>query len=84
VKTGLLLPGKSQTITFAITASDLASFDEKTSSWVAEAGAYIVKIGASSTDIRQTKTCKPDKDLVAGKVSKALSPQVEINELKRP
>ena len=82
-KTGLLQPGKSQTLTFVIKASDLASFDANTSSWIAETGEYTVKIGASSTNIKQTKTFKLDKDLVTGKTSKALTPQVEINDLKK-
>jgi len=82
-KTSLLHPGKSQTLTFVIKASDLASFDTNTSSWVAEAGEYTVKIGASSTNFKQTKTFKLDKDVVTGKTSKALAPQAEINELKK-
>jgi beta-glucosidase len=55
-KTRLLQPGGSETLTFAITSRDLASFDERSSSWQAEAGTYAVKIGASSADIRQTAT----------------------------
>ena len=51
-KTALLQPGKSQTITFTLTPEDLASFDTNSSSWVAEAGKYTVKIGASSLDIK--------------------------------
>jgi beta-glucosidase len=82
-KTNLLLPGKSQTLSFLITASDLASFDAKSSSWIAEAGDYAIKIGASSINIKQTKSFKLDKDLVAGKTSKGLIPQVEINEMKK-
>lgn len=82
-KTGLLQPGKSQTLRFVIKPSDLASFDTKTSSWIAEAGEYSVRIGASSINIKQTKTFKLSNELVTGKTSKALSPQVEINELKK-
>ncbi|HXB43895.1 MAG TPA: beta-glucosidase [Puia sp.] len=82
-KTHLLLPGKSQTLSFLISASDLASFDTKSSSWIAEAGDYAIKIGASSIDIKQTKTFKLEKELVAGKTTKALVPQVEINEMKK-
>ena len=48
--------GKSQTLTFTLTARDLASFDEASSSWRVEAGTYTVKIGASSEDVRQTAT----------------------------
>ena len=81
-KTGLLSPGKSQTISFTITASDLASFDTKSSSWLAEAGRYTVKIGASSNNIKQLATFDLAKELLVEKVNKVLVPQVAINELK--
>ena len=54
-KTRLLQPGETQTMSFKLTAYDLASFDNATSSWLAVAGTYTVAIGASSTDIRLKK-----------------------------
>lgn len=81
-KTGLLQPGKSQTLTFTLKAEDLASFDTESSSWVAEAGQYTVKVGASSLNIKSTADFSLPKDLVAGKVNKVLVPQVTITELK--
>ncbi len=81
-KTGLLKPGKSQTITFSITAADLASFDTQTTSWVADAGSYTVKIGASSLNIKATAPFLLVKDIVIEKDNKVLVPQVEINEIK--
>ncbi|HLY71756.1 MAG TPA: fibronectin type III-like domain-contianing protein, partial [Puia sp.] len=47
-KTRLLKPGESQTLTFVINASDLASFDTNSASWLADAGIYTVKVGSSS------------------------------------
>ncbi len=67
--------------TFKIEAKDFASFDEATSSWVAEAGDYSLKIGVSSADIKQTAAFKIAKDMDAGKVSKTLVPSVEIETL---
>ena len=55
-KTKTLKPGESETVSFTLTARDLASFDEASSSWLAEAGTYTVKVGASSEDIRQEAT----------------------------
>jgi beta-glucosidase len=81
-KTKLLQPGKSETLTFIIEASDLASFDSKDSCWTAEAGKYTVKIGASSLNIKQTTSFTLPADKVVEKVSKALTPQIEIKELK--
>jgi beta-glucosidase len=80
-KTRLLQPGESQMLTFTITGRNLASFDTASSSWVAEAGTYAVKIGASSIDIRQTASFTLPKDTVVEKNTKACSPKIEINEL---
>ncbi|HLK27815.1 MAG TPA: glycoside hydrolase family 3 C-terminal domain-containing protein [Puia sp.] len=81
-KTKLLKPGESQTISIPINADALASFDTNSTSWVAEAGTYTVKIGSSSANIKLTKTFELAKDVTTEKVNKALVPQVEINELK--
>ena len=80
-KTNLLQPRKSQTITFVLHASDLASFNTARSAWVADAGKYEVKIGAASDDIRQTQTFNLPKEIVVEKVHKVLAPTVEINEM---
>jgi beta-glucosidase len=61
-KTKALAPGESQTLTFQLTPRDLASFDEASSSWTAEAGTYTVKVGASSEDLRLTGTFTKAKD----------------------
>jgi beta-glucosidase len=55
-KTRMLSPGESQTVSFTLTPRDLASFDEPSMSWVAEAGTYTVKVGSSSEDIREAAT----------------------------
>jgi len=82
-KTKSLQPGKSEKLTFAINAESLASFDAENSSWLVEAGDYSVNIGASSTDIKETAHFAVEKDILAGKVSKALVPQKEINVLHK-
>jgi beta-glucosidase len=81
-KTRLLEPGQSQTLSFELNARDLASFDTASSSWLAEAGEYTVKAGASSKDFRQTTSFLLSKDIVVKKVNRALSPQREINILR--
>jgi beta-glucosidase len=81
-KTNLLQPGQKQTVSFVITAADLASFDTNSTSWIADAGKYEVKIGASSSNIKQTASFKLAAPLVVEKCHKLLAPQVSINELK--
>jgi len=81
-KTILLKPGTSQTITFLVKAADLASFDAAQSSWVAEDGKYILKIGSSSEDIRLSAGFSLSKEIIVEKVHKALVPEVQIDELK--
>jgi beta-glucosidase len=81
-KTGLLQPGKSETITFTLNPDDLASFDTNTSSWIADAGNYKVGIGASSLDIKSTASFNLSKELVVEKVHKVLVPQATVDELK--
>jgi beta-glucosidase len=71
-KTKTLSPGESQTLTFTLTPRDLASFDEASSSWVAEAGIYTVKIGASSEDIRQAATFTKAKEEKVATVAGAI------------
>jgi beta-glucosidase len=81
-KTGLLKPGGSQTLTFTLNAKDLASFNTNASAWIADAGNYKVKVGASSEDIKQARSFRLAKNKLVEKVSKALEPLVPINEMK--
>lgn len=60
-KTRALQPGESETLSMDINKIDLASFNEKASAWIADAGTYTFKIGASSRDIKGTATLKIQK-----------------------
>lgn len=44
-KTKTLSPGESQVLEFTLTPADLASFNTAKSSWIADAGNYLVRIG---------------------------------------
>jgi beta-glucosidase len=83
-KTKLLKPGETQTLKFTFTARDLASFYTDKESWIAGAGDYVVKAGASSTDIRLQQTFHLANEIVVEKVIKALAPHVAIDEIKPP
>ncbi len=71
-KTRLLQPGESQVFSFDIDARALASFDSATSSWVAEKGAYTVRVGGSSRGLRLQAGFKLPKTIVVETVSRAL------------
>jgi beta-glucosidase len=80
-KTKILQSGESQELSFTLTAADLASFNTPTSTWVTEAGEYIVKFGTSENTYTSA-SFKVAKEVVGEKVNKVLVPKVVINELK--
>jgi beta-glucosidase len=82
-KTNLLQPGQTQKISFIITAADLASFNTASTAWIADAGTYSVKIGASSSNIKQSSNFSLAKEIVTEKCFKVLVPQVQIKEIKK-
>jgi beta-glucosidase len=82
-KTGMLNPRESQKMSFEIDAMSLASFDEASSSWIAEAGKYEVEIGASSIDIKHRASFELVEEQTVRKVTKALVPEREIKRLKK-
>lgn len=81
-KTRLLKPGESQAIIFGINIADLASYHTNNAEWITDAGKYIVSVGVSSRDIRQTTVFNVPEKIIVEKVHHALQPQVTINELK--
>ena len=83
-KTRLLAPGETQTLSFPLAAADLASYDPAAEAWVAAAGAYTVRAGASSLDIRQTAAFNLPKEMVVEKSRRLLAPAQAIAELQAP
>jgi beta-glucosidase len=49
-----LNPGASGTVTFTVTAHDLASWDTTSSNWIAQAGSYQILVGNSSRNLPLT------------------------------
>ena len=82
VKTDVLAGGESQTVSTALDAMLLASFDEARSAWVVEPGTYKVYAAASSKDIRQVATFTVAEELVVETVNDVLAPNKTINEFK--
>lgn len=50
----VLAPGETKTVEFTLDERSMAYWDPKLGDWVAEAGEFEVKVGASSRDIRAT------------------------------
>jgi beta-glucosidase len=66
-KTRMLAPGESQTLTFTLTAKDLASYARTCSCWVVEAGSYNVNVGASSLDVKSSAKFAVLRDVIVEK-----------------
>jgi beta-glucosidase len=64
-KTRTLAPGETETLVIPLGFRDLASFDANRSAWVAEPGTYVVRVGASSADIRAEAPFTLDELLLA-------------------
>ncbi len=52
-----LEPGEIRTVTFTLSESDFAYYNICLKKWHVESGTYNIKIGASSADIRLSKSC---------------------------
>lgn len=59
-KTAHLAPGDTETITMKIPVSDLSFWDEKAAQWRIESGAYNIKVGTSSRDIKLLESIELD------------------------
>ena len=80
-KTKELQPGESQTLTFSVSAYELASFNADASQWETAAGTYTVKFGASVEDIRASAVYKQAKAQTFAVSAHACAPQEELNEI---
>ncbi len=76
-KTRLLEPGQSQTLTLEWDLMDMASFNEKSSSWELAKGEYRWMAAASSADVRCTAVQKVAKTRKL-KVHDAMQPQAPV------
>jgi beta-glucosidase len=54
-------PGEAKTVRFTLTARDLSYYDPHRQGWICEPGAYDILVGASSADIRLTRTIQIDR-----------------------
>jgi len=82
-KTKLLQPRESQQLSFELDARSLSSFWSGISSWVADAGNYEVRIGASSKDIRLKASFELQKKTIVEKVNDVMYPNFAMKEISR-
>ena len=53
-----LKPGETQTVTLKLTQDDFSYFSSKKRKWVFEKGDFVIRVGASSQDIRLEETIR--------------------------
>lgn len=80
-KTKELQPGESVTVTLTVKASELASYNEESSSWIVDEGNYAFLLAASSRDIKATLNA--DVATSAESTNDILKLKNPINILKR-
>lgn len=80
-KTGLLQPGQRETVTLTVNAADLASFNEKASAWVVDAGTYDFQISSSATQVEKTLQAQVKGSKT--KVNNVMKPTARLNLLHR-
>ena len=82
-KTKVLQPGETETLTFTISAYDISSFEEATSSWIVEPGTYTLKVGDSSLNIKEVAEFTVASEIVAEIVNKAMAATKEFSKLTK-
>lgn len=80
-KTELLQPGQRETVELMVEARDLASFNEKASAWVVDAGTYRFMLASSSSHVEKTLSVKVDG--MKTKVDNVMKPTVKLHLLRR-
>ncbi len=83
-KTGMLLPGQSETLTLNIEPKDLASFYTDRAQWLAEAGDYEAIIGRSSRDLPLRIGFCLDEPLLVEQVKNAFVEKLDFQDLIGP
>jgi len=73
-KTKLLQPGEEQALIMTLSLKDLASFNDKGSEWVVDAGVYNILIGSSSDNMKQHLQLKIANKTITEKVHDVMKP----------
>lgn len=84
VKTRMLAPGASETVTFRLTPADLASYDTSASAWVADAGTYTVRVANAASAEGSRSTFALPQRVVVERTRHLVVPTSPVAELKVP
>lgn len=80
-KTDVLAPGESQTLTLSFPAYNMASYDTSTSSWIMDAGQYILRVGDSSRNTNIAAILNLPSKVTTEQLSSEMAPAVDPTEL---
>jgi beta-glucosidase len=80
-KTKELAPGESQKLTVSFPVSALASYDEETAAWKADAGEYVLRIGNSSRNTKVAAVLELEKDVNVYSCKNLFDLDVELAEI---
>ena len=80
-KTRELKPGESQTLSFKVSAYELASFNEEVSQWETAAGTYTVKFASDAATVKASASYKKAKPSTFSVSAHACAPVEELNKM---
>lgn len=81
-KTAVVQPGEKAKVTVSVALESLASYNEKSASWVIGAGDYVVRVGKNSRDTVAAVNLSFEKDVVTEKCKNILPLDCEMQEIK--
>ncbi len=83
-KTGLLAPGRTETVTVTFPVKALASFHESKAAWMTEAGLYGLYVGNSSRSLTLMGALEVERDSLVEQVDHICPLQEPLTEKVRP
>jgi beta-glucosidase len=84
VKTKLLAPGESETVTLSFNMEDFTHFCTKRAVYFLEAGDYVLRLGNSSRNTRPSAVIRLTGERITRKVKCVFSKSVDFEDLKAP
>ena len=84
-KTDELQPGEEMMLTLAFDLRDLASYDMQRAAWILEPGDYVLRLGTSSRDTKETAVIRINGEAVVKQVNNCLTqPDADDWQPKKP